>query len=39
MFEVVFVGMVVGSLALGLVTRIFLREARLPNPHQPGLDG
>jgi hypothetical protein len=38
-FEIVFIGVVVGALALGLVTRAALREAGLPDLHQPGLDG
>jgi hypothetical protein len=37
MFELVFMGAVVGALAVGLVTRVALRQADLPDPHQPGL--
>ena len=39
MFEVVFLGVVMGTLALGLVTRTALRTAHLPDPRQGGLDG
>ncbi len=39
MFEVVLVGVVMGTLAYGFMTRVALREARLPDPRQPGLDG
>ena len=39
MFEVVFMGVIVGTLAVGLVTRAALREAGLPDLHHPGLDG
>jgi hypothetical protein len=37
MFELVFMGAVVGALAVGLVTRVALKQADLPDPHQPGL--
>jgi hypothetical protein len=37
MFEFVFMGIVVGALAVGLVTRVALRQSYLPDPHQLGL--
>jgi hypothetical protein len=39
MFEFIFMGVVVGALAVGLVTRVALRQADLPDPHQLGLGG